>query len=293
MDVATGLRISTITPTIGALVEGVRLGEAASDRTIADIRAALLKHKVLFFEDQDLTHVEQRDFARRFGELDVHPLYPGDASAPEIMVLDNHAGNPSDNDYWHTDVTYLERPAMAALLYARQVPASGGDTLWASMTAAYQALSPTMRSFLDGLSAVHDFSHAFTESGLAAKAAGREKLEAARIANPPVVHPVIRVHPETGEKALFVNSVFTARIKGLRREESRALLDFLFAHVQRPDFQVRWRWKPGAVAFWDNRCTQHYAVNDYLPDRRVLTRATVIGDRPVGPSIGEAVWRTG
>lgn len=284
MDVATGLRVSTITPTIGALIEGVRLGETASDRTIADIRAALLKHKVLFFEDQDLTPVEQRDFARRFGELDVHPLYPGDASAPEIMVIDNHAGNPTDNDHWHTDVTYLERPAMAGLLYARHVPASGGDTLWASMTAAYDALSPSMKAILGGLSAVHDFSHAFPAESLAARNAGADRHDSGRLAHPPVIHPVVRVHPETGERALFVNSIFTSRIKGLRREESRALLDFLFAHVQRPDFHVRWRWKPGAVAFWDNRCTQHYAVNDYLPARRVLTRATIVGDRPVGVS---------
>ena len=277
------VQITPVTPTIGARIEGVQLGASMSDGLIADIRAALLAHKVLFFEDQDLTTVQQRDFARRFGELDVHPLYPGDGDAPEIMVLDNHAQNPTDNDHWHTDVTYLERPAMAGMLYARQVPPSGGDTLWASMTAAYQALSPTMRAFLDGLSAVHDFSHAFTDSGLAGQAAGREKLDAARLANPPVVHPVVRVHPETGERALFVNSVFTARIKGLRREESRALLDFLYAHVQRPDLAIRWRWRVGTVAFWDNRCTQHYAVNDYLPHRRVLTRATVNGDRPVGP----------
>jgi len=277
------VQITPVTPTIGARIEGVQLGASMSDGLIADIRAALLAHKVLFFEDQDLTPVQQRDFARRFGELDVHPLYPGDGDAPEIMVLDNHAQNPTDNDHWHTDVTYLERPAMAGMLYARQVPPSGGDTLWASMTAAYQALSPTMRAFLDGLSAVHDFSHAFTDSGLAGQAAGREKLDAARLANPPVVHPVVRVHPETGERALFVNSVFTARIKGLRREESRALLDFLYAHVQRPDLAIRWRWRVGTVAFWDNRCTQHYAVNDYLPHRRVLTRATVNGDRPVGP----------
>ena len=279
---ATALEIAPLTPTIGAVIHGVRLGAAASDGLIADIRAALLEHKVLFFEDQELTPVQQRDFARRFGELDIHPLYPGDAEAPEIMVLDNHAGNPTDNDHWHTDVTYLERPAMAGMLYARELPPVGGDTLWASMTTAYDALSPTMRRFLDGLSAVHDFAHAFGAETLAARNAGDDKLNAGRAAHPPVVHPVVRVHPETGEKALFVNSIFTSRIKGLRREESRALLDFLFAHVQRPDFAVRWRWTPGAVAFWDNRCTQHYAVNDYLPHRRVLTRATVNGDRPVG-----------
>ena len=283
MDVATGLRVHPLTTTIGAVVEGVRLGQTASDRTIAEVRAALLKHKVLFFEDQDLSPVEQRDFARRFGELDVHPLYPGHETAPEIMVIDNHPGNPTDNDHWHTDVTYLERPAMAGMLYARQVPPVGGDTLWASMTAAYAALSPTMRSFLDTLSAVHDFSHAFPMESLAARNAGDERHESGRVAHPPVIHPVVRVHPETGERGLFVNSIFTARIKSMRREESRALLDFLFAHVQRPDFAVRWRWRQGAVAFWDNRCTQHYAVNDYLPERRVLTRATIIGDRPVGP----------
>lgn len=281
----TALGIVPLTPTIGAVIEGVRLGAAMSDDRIADIRAALLAHKVLFFQEQDLTPAQQRDFARRFGQLDVHPLYPGAADAPEIMVLDNHAGNPTDNDHWHTDVTYLERPAMAGILYARELPAVGGDTLWASMTAAYEALSPTMRTVLDGLSAVHDFSHAFRADTLAARNAGDKKLEAGRAAHPPVIHPVVRVHPETGEKALFVNSVFTSRIKGMRREESRALLDFLFAHVQRPDFQVRWRWKPGSVAFWDNRCTQHYAVNDYLPHRRVLTRATVNGDRPVGVAV--------
>ncbi len=282
-DGATSLiQITPLTSRIGAVVAGVRLGAAMSDGMIAEIRAALLAHKVVFFEDQDLTPVQQRDFARRFGELDTHPLYPGDADAPEIMVLDNHAGNPTDNDHWHTDVTYLERPAMAGMLYARELPPVGGDTLWSSMTAAYESLSAPMRSFLDGLSAVHDFSHAFTGSSLAGQAAGEDKLAAGRAAHPPVIHPVVRVHPETGEKALFVNSVFTARIKGLRREESRALLDLLFAHVQRPDFAVRWRWKPRAVAFWDNRCTQHYAVNDYLPHRRVLTRATINGDRPTG-----------
>lgn len=273
------LAVEPLNPTIGAVLRGVDLREL-SDTTVEDIRAALLKHQVVFFEGQSLTPTQQRDAAARFGELHVHPLYPTDDAVPEIMVLDNNAENPTDNDHWHTDVTFLERPALGAFLYALQVPPAGGDTLWASMTAAYKALSKPMRDFLDGLSAVHDFAHAFTPQGLAGAAAGREQCDKAVAEHPPVIHPVVRTHPETGEPALFVNSVFTARIKGLRREESKALLELLYRHIQQPEFLVRWRWTPGAVAFWDNRCTQHYAVNDYLPNRRVLHRATILGERP-------------
>ena len=280
--VSTGLKIRPLGPTIGAVIEDFNIATPASDATIAELRAALLRHQVLFFENQRLDPARQRDFAARFGALHTHPLYPGHPDAPELMVIDNHAGNPTDNDHWHTDVTFLERPALGAVLYAEVVPPTGGDTMWSSMTAAYRALSPQLQRFLETLTAVHDFAHAFPADGLAARNAGSERHESARESHPPVLHPVVRVHPETGERGLFVNSVFTARIKGLRREESRMLLDFLFAHIQRPEFCVRWRWSQGAVAFWDNRCTQHYAVNDYLPARRVLHRATIDGDRPVG-----------
>ncbi len=280
MATANHLEITPLNPTIGAVVGGIDLRDDPGEGVIDDLRAALLAHKVLFFEGQSLTPLQHRDFAARFGELHTHPLYPGDETAPQIMLLDNHDANPSDNDHWHTDVTFLERPAMGALLYARELPPTGGDTLWSSMTAAYRALSPSLRGWLDGLSAVHDFVHAFPADGLAGAAAGRERYEAARAEHPPVIHPVVRTHPETGEPGLFVNSVFTSRIKGLRREESRMLLDFLFAHIQRPEFCVRWRWTPGSLAFWDNRCTQHYAVSDYLPHRRLMGRATIEGDRP-------------
>lgn len=280
------LTITPLNPTIGAAVGGIDLRDDHGDGVIGDIRAALLAHQVLFFEDQTLDAAQQRDFAARFGALHTHPLYPGDDAVPQIMLLDNHAGNPTDNDHWHTDVTFLERPAMGALLYARTLPTSGGDTLWSSMTAAYRALSAPMRAFLEGLSAVHDFTHAFPADGLAGSNAGRERYEAARAEHPPVVHPVVRTHPETGEPSLFVNSVFTARIKGLRREESAAVLAFLYAHVQKAEFCVRWRWTPGSLAFWDNRCTQHYAVNDYLPQRRVMTRATIWGERPYFKATG-------
>ena len=280
MSRSNHLTIRPLNPTIGAVVSGVDLREGPGDGVIDDLRGALLAHQVLFFEDQDLSAKQQRDFALGFGELHTHPLYPGDDAAPEIMVIDNHPGNPTDNDHWHTDVTFLERPAMGAMLYARVVPDNGGDTLWSSMTAAYKALSPAMRGFLETLTAVHDFTHAFPAHGQAGSAAGQERYEAARAENPPVIHPVVRTHPETGEPCLFVNTVFTARLKGLRGEESRALLDFLHRHIQKPEFCVRYSWRPGSMAFWDNRCTQHYAVNDYLPAQRVMARATILGERP-------------
>jgi taurine dioxygenase len=274
------LAVEPLNPAIGAVVREIDLSGPLDEVTIGAIRRALLRRKVIFFEDQRLDASQLRDLAARFGELHTHPLYPGEPTAPEIMLLDNGPENPTDNDMWHTDVTFLERPAMGALLYAESVPTAGGDTLWSNMTAAYAALSPPLRNFLETLSAVHDFAHAFPPEGLAGFNAGRERYERARIENPPVVHPVVRTHPETGEQSLFVNSVFTSRIKGLRREESRAILEFLHRHIQKPEFCVRWRWRRGSLAFWDNRCTQHYAVNDYLPERRVMRRATIYGERP-------------
>lgn len=279
MTRSNALTIEPLTPAIGAVLHGIDLAGPVSDDTIGDIRQALLKHQVIFFRDQALSPGAQRDFAARFGELHVHPLYARDGAHPEIMVIDNHPGNPTDNDTWHTDVTFLETPALGCLLYADQLPNQGGDTLWSSMTAAYRALSKPMQAFLSELQAVHSFAHAFGGSH-AADEAGRARFEEAVRKHPPVLHPVIRTHPETGEPGLFVNQGFTQRIKGLRNEESRAILDFLFRHVQKPEFTVRWRWTPGSLAFWDNRCTQHCAVDDYLPERRVMRRATVLGDRP-------------
>lgn len=275
------LAIQALSPAIGAVLSGVNLAEPASDSLIGDIRQALLKHQVIFFEGQDLSPSQQAAFARRFGDLHVHPLYDHTEGDPAIMVIDNHVDNPTDNNYWHTDVTFIDTPPMGSILHARQLPPTGGDTMWSSMTAAYQALSAPMRRFLEGLEAVHDFAYAFTPDGLAGSQAGREQYEKAVAANPPVLHPVVRTHPETGEPCLFVNSVFTRRIKGLRGEESKALMAFLNAHIQKPEFVVRWRWTPGAVAFWDNRNTQHRAVDDFLPHRRVMHRATILGDKPV------------
>jgi taurine dioxygenase len=274
------ITITPLTPTIGAVIGNVDLSKNVDDELVADIRAALLKHKVVFFEDQHISAVQHRDFAARFGDLHTHPLYPGVPEAPEMFILDNHANNPTDNDAWHTDVTFIETPPLGAILYAKLLPENGGDTCWANMQAAYEALSKPLQRFLSELDAVHDFNRGFPQQGQVAKQAGSDKAAKAREEHPPVIHPVVRTHPETGADSLFVNYGFTDRIKGLRRNESEALLNMLFVHVQKPEFQVRWKWKPNAIAFWDNRITQHYAVNDYLPARRVMHRATIIGDRP-------------
>jgi len=272
--------IAPLTPAIGAVIEGVDLSQPMSDDLLELIRSALLRHKVIFFEDQHLTPVQHRDFAARFGPLHTHPLYPGVPEAPELFILDNHAGNPTDNDAWHTDITFIETPPMGSILYAKHLPPLGGDTVWSDMKAAYEALSAPLRDFLDGLDAVHDFARGFPARGRVAGAAGEAKHAQALEEHPPVLHPVVRTHPETGADGLFVNYGFTERIKGLRRKESDAILAMLFAHIQQPEFLVRWRWTPNAVAFWDNRVTQHYAVNDYLPHQRVMNRATVLGERP-------------
>ena len=274
------IRTRPLTPTIGALVENVDLAVPLDDEQFADIQAALLKHQVIFFENQRLTPVQHRDFAARFGALHTHPLYPGVPEAPELFTLDNHQANPTDNDSWHTDVTFIQTPPKAAILHAHRLPDSGGDTIWSNMRAAFEALSPSFRDYLTTLDAVHDFARGFPASGVVAGNAGAEAHARAVAANPPVIHPVVRTHPETGEDGLFVNTTFTDRIVGLSRKESDAILGVLFDHIQKPEFLVRWRWTENAVAFWDNRVTQHYAVNDYLPARRIMVRATILGDRP-------------
>lgn len=274
------VQIVPLTRAIGAVVEGVDLAQPLSGDLLGLIRRALLDHKVIFFQDQHITAVQHRDFAARFGDLHTHPLYPGVPEAPELFILDNHPGNPTDNDAWHTDISFIETPPMGSILYAQHLPPLGGDTLWSDMRLAYEALSSPMRDFLAALDGVHDFARGFPTRGIVATAAGADKHAAEMQKHPPVLHPVVRTHPETGADGLFVNYGFTERLKGLRRKESDAILALLFAHIQQPEFLVRWRWRENDVAFWDNRVTQHYAVNDYLPHRRVMNRATILGDRP-------------
>lgn len=276
----TTLSIEPISPALGAIVSGVRLADPLDDATQRQIEQALLDHHVLFFRDQSLTPTQQANFAARFGDLHIHPIYPSSPEQREVIVLDTAVTDVRDNAIWHTDVTFLETPALGAVLAAKQLPPYGGDTLWASGIAAFEALSKPLQQLLDGLTATHDISKSFPQERFGATDADLARLEEARRKNPPRSHPVIRTHPVTGRKALFVSDGFTTRINELEPAESRAILDLLFAHFARPEFTVRWRWKENDVAFWDNRVTQHYAVDDYRPQRRVMHRATILGDKP-------------
>ena len=276
-----GLKVRPLSPAIGALVSEVDLAQPLSAIEVERLAAALVRHHVLFFEQQSLSPAQLRDLARNFGDLHVHPIYPHVADVPEIIVLDTGTHNLPDNDNWHTDVTFIQTPPMGAILAARELPDCGGDTSWASTIAAFEALSAPMQQFLAGLTAEHDFVKSFPlERWGSGDAESEARWHEARAKNPPVHHPVVRTHPVSGRRGLFVNEGFTTRIDGLKANESDALLRMLFAHVSRPDFTVRWRWKLGDVAFWDNRLTQHYALADYLPARRVMHRATILGDRP-------------
>jgi taurine dioxygenase len=278
------LRINPISPSLGARVEGVDLSSTLAEDTIAEIRRALLKHEVLFFEDQDITPEQQRNFAARFGKLHIHPIRPSVPGVPEVLVMGDQPGSGSDNAIWRSDVTFIETPPMGSLLYACDVPREGGDTLWSSMRATYSALSQPFQKFLSGLDAEHDFARSYPADRFGHFAAGMERFAWTRNEHPPVRHPVVRTHPESGRDGLFVNSGFTSRILGLNENESVKLLELLREHIQRPEFLVRWKWKPGSLAFWDNRVTQHYTVNDYLPHKRILRRVTILGDKPFNRS---------
>ncbi|HIV72231.1 MAG TPA: taurine dioxygenase [Candidatus Aquabacterium excrementipullorum] len=274
------LTITPLTPALGATVDGLSLADELPPSTITALEAALVQHQVLFFRNQPVTPQEQSRFAARFGKLHVHPLYPVLPELPEIMLLDTHKDFPPDSDNWHTDVTFSQTPPLGAVLAAKQLPTVGGDTLWTSGAAAYEALSEPFRRFLEGLTAEHSIARSFPAERWAADPEGKAKYEAALAKYPVVTHPVVRTHPVSGRKGLFVNDGFTTRIKELSPRESADILAFLAAHVARPEFSVRWHWQVNDVAFWDNRLTQHYAVADYLPQRRIMHRATVIGDRP-------------
>ena len=274
------IEVTRVTPAIGALIEGVDLSQDLTQPQVDRLAELLIQHQVLFFRDQPLTPQQQVRFARRFGTLHVHPIYPVLPELPEILVLDTHKDFLPDNDNWHTDVTFSETPPMAGILSAKQLPSAGGDTLWSSCSAAYEALSEPMRGLLDGLTAQHSVAKSFPPERWQSDPAFKERYERAVAKHPPVNHPVVRTHPVSGRKGLFVNGGFTTHINELRPSESRNLLDFLDAHAGRPEFTVRWRWQVNDLVFWDNRVTQHYAVADYLPERRVVYRATVNGDKP-------------
>lgn len=273
----------TITPlstALGAQISGLDISQPLSPAHREVIGQALLEHQVLFFREQPIEPQQHARFAAYFGDLHIHPIYPNVPEQPEVLVLDTAVTDVRDNAIWHTDVTFLPTPAMGAVLSAKQLPPFGGDTLWASGIAAYEALSTPMKRLLEGLTATHDFIRSFPLERFGNTAEDLARWEQARRNNPPLSHPVIRTHPVSGRRSLFVNEGFTTRINELSETESEVILKLLFAHATRPEFTLRWRWQVNDVAFWDNRVTQHFAVDDYRPARRVMHRATVLGDAP-------------
>ena len=274
------LTITPLSHALGAQISGVDIAQPLNVEQRDAIEQALLKHQVLFFRNQPITPEQQARFAANFGDLHIHPIYPNVPEQPEVLILDTAQTDVRDNAVWHTDVTFLPTPALGAVLSAKLLPAFGGDTLWASGIAAYEALSEPLKVLLQGLSATHDFVKSFPLERFGNTPQALEQWEATRKKNPPLSHPVIRTHPVSGRKSLFVNEGFTTRINELSDSESEAILKLLFAHATRPEFTIRWRWQTDDVAFWDNRVTQHFAVDDYRPARRVMHRATVLGDVP-------------
>src|SRR5580704_18703048 len=274
------IKVTRLTRALGAVIEGVDLAADLPQPVINRLSELLVEHEVMLFPRQPITPQQQCRFAARFGPLHVHPIYPVLPDLPEIMVIDTHEGFLPDNDNWHTDVTFSQTPPLAGILAAKRLPQSGGDTLWSSNRAVYESLSEPLRVMLDGLTATHSVAKSFPASRWGSDAAFKERYERAVAKHPPVVHPVVRTHPVSGRKVLFVNEGFTTHINELSAGESQALLDFLFAQAGRPELTVRWNWKVDDVAFWDNRATQHYAIADYLPERRTMHRATVNGDKP-------------
>ena len=268
------IEIRPVTATIGAEVHGVDLRERLDDGTIDTIRKALLDHLVIFFRDQHIDDEQHLVFALRFGPLDISPLATKYQETDAVVVIDQVHPKGEGADVWHSDNTFLADPPMASLLRAVHLPSVGGDTCFASMYAAYEALSEPMREFIDGLTAVHDITNVMRK----AIRDGHTNLDLAEIQQrcPPVEHRVVVTHPEIGRKALFVNRNSTSHIVGLSERENEVLLPFLCDHVRAPEFQCRFRWEAGSLAFWDNRAVQHNAVPDYR-ERRVMRRVTITG----------------
>jgi taurine dioxygenase len=278
-----GLTVTPAGPVLGAEISGLDLRQPLAPEIVAAIRTALLRHKVVFFRDQDISHEDHVRFGRYFGDLEGHPVTSHVPGFPEILHIEAADGMKLREEIvplvrvankWHTDVTFRPAPSMGGVLRARHLPPYGGDTLFADTAAIYRDLPDKLKDQLATLSAEHDILQSY---GYRVDEAKRQEL---RAAYPVQAHPVIRTHPETGDKHLFVNKVFTTRILGLPEDEAARLLAELLDRVKTPEYQVRFRWTPNAIVFWDNRATQHYAILDYWPQERIVERVTIQGEVP-------------
>lgn len=277
--------VEPLSPTVGAEIGNIDLTAPLDDEQYAALRGALLEHKLLVFRDQDISAAQQVALAQRFGELEVHPVFPHHPDHPELVMLGGDGKIPGRENIYHSDVSWRARPSMGSMLRCIECPKVGGDTIWVNMAAAYARLPEAARNALDGLLAVHDLLPAFGTRMTT------EEREARRAAFPPAVHPVVRTHPETGERVLYVNEAFTTHFANyMEKNDVRFgfdfrlaemdLLQYLYRQAAVPEHQVRLKWRPNTIAFWDNRSTQHYAIQDYFPARRRMLRATIIGDVP-------------
>ncbi|HKK29269.1 MAG TPA: TauD/TfdA family dioxygenase [Alphaproteobacteria bacterium] len=271
------IHVKPLNPTIGAEIRGVDLTKEVSNQQFDEIHRAFAEHCVVFFkEQQPVPPAQQIQFARRFGDLHVHPAAPTHPEYPEIFVIHTHKDSKIANgNSWHSDVSCDEHPPLGTMLQLHQLPSCGGDTLFASMYAAYDALSDDMKDFLNALTATHESEHIYR-----GRYADRGVDDAGTV-YPSAVHPVVRTHPLTGKKALYLNGAFTTRINELAKAESKAVLEFLIKHMAQERFQVRFKWEQNDMAFWDNRCAQHFAMWDYWPEERKGHRVTIKGERPV------------
>lgn len=269
----TRIRVEPATGAIGAEVSGVDLREV-DDEVQAELLDAWMAHKVLFFRDQELTRAQHVEYGRRFGELEIHPFIGDETGFPEIIVLESTAEKFNAAEAWHSDVTFRECPPLGSVLLGRVVPSWGGDTCWANMELALERLPDAVRDRIEDRVAIHSYMKAFGRN------MSPEKRAKAEAEYPAQKHPMVRTHPVTGRRCLFVNVAFTVGIDGMEQGEADELLRSLYATVNAPEIQCRFRWRPGSVAQWDNRCTQHYAVPDHGGQHRRVERVTIIGDRP-------------
>lgn len=270
------LKVRRLAGALGAEITGVDLSRELDAATITEIRRMLVEHQVIFFRDQTLTPEQHVRFGARFGPLNIHPYVAGMPGHPEIMEIIKEPDEKLNfGGGWHSDMSFLAEPAIASILYAVDVPQWGGDTLFASQAAAFDALSPALQKTLEGLNAVHSAGREYSSKGASAQKRKSMSVVEAEGAVGEYIHPVVLVHPETGRKALYVNPAFTMRIEGWTKRESKSLLDFLFEHSRFEAFTCRFNWAPGSVAFWDNRSVWHFALNDYHGQRRHMRRVTV------------------
>jgi len=275
----SSFQIKKLTPNIGAEIIGKNIFDNLTTTICDKIYDTLIENKVIFFRNQELSNDQHINFAKSFGEIEPpHPVYPYVEQYPEIILLENNKNKPPDTDVWHTDVTFKSNPPFASILYSKIIPSSGGDTLWSCLSSIYDALPNDIRKYLETLNAVHDmgdFRNTFVKNEPIGPA---EKLNKGFIKFGSTTHPVVKTHPITNRKFIYVNPGFTNHIVGLNSTDSNNLLNYLFTFMNKPEFQIRFKWSENTIAMWDNRCTMHYAIGDYAPHHRKMHRVTILND---------------